>query len=89
MVELPLTYEQAGIVGKKMLTTNLPPTAILCDDDVLAVGVYKAAAELFHKKIGIVFKKVYLFYIKSQEIGIVFEKVYLFYIKNPKNRYSF
>lgn len=32
--------------ARKLLHLSEPPTAIFCDDDLLAIGIYKAAAEL-------------------------------------------
>lgn len=42
----PFTIAGARSAALKLLTAPDPPTAILCDSDMLAVGVYKAASEL-------------------------------------------
>jgi LacI family repressor for deo operon, udp, cdd, tsx, nupC, and nupG len=42
----PFDIPEASRAARKLLEGADPPTAIVCDSDVLAVGVYKAAKEL-------------------------------------------
>lgn len=46
----PFLLEEAFAAARRLLTCSEPPSAILCDSDVLAVGVYKAARAL-HRSI--------------------------------------
>jgi DNA-binding LacI/PurR family transcriptional regulator len=42
----PFALDAARLAARQLLTAADPPTAIVCDSDVLAVGVYKAARDL-------------------------------------------
>ncbi|HEX6121917.1 MAG TPA: LacI family DNA-binding transcriptional regulator [Ktedonobacterales bacterium] len=42
----PFTIAGAREAARKLLAAPDPPTAILCDSDMLAVGIYKAASDL-------------------------------------------
>lgn len=46
----PFLLDEASTAAHRLLTCSDPPSAILCDSDVLAVGVYKAANSL-HRRI--------------------------------------
>jgi LacI family transcriptional regulator, repressor for deo operon, udp, cdd, tsx, nupC, and nupG len=45
-VQAPFTIPAAYQAARQVLACSDPPTAIICDSDVLAVGVYKAAKDL-------------------------------------------
>jgi LacI family transcriptional regulator len=42
----PFTIAGARQAARRLLTAPDPPTALLCDSDMLAVGIYKAASDL-------------------------------------------
>jgi LacI family repressor for deo operon, udp, cdd, tsx, nupC, and nupG len=42
----PFSIDAAHLAARRLLEAPDPPTAIVCDSDVLAVGVYKAAKDL-------------------------------------------
>lgn len=42
----PFDIDEARRVARAILASTVPPSAIVCDSDVLAVGVYKAAKDL-------------------------------------------
>lgn len=45
-VQAPFTIPEAYRAAHHLLAHAAPPSAIICDSDVLAVGVYKAAKDL-------------------------------------------
>jgi LacI family transcriptional regulator, repressor for deo operon, udp, cdd, tsx, nupC, and nupG len=45
-VTTPFRFEQAGRAARELLDRRDRPTAVFCDDDILAGGVYLAAREL-------------------------------------------
>jgi len=45
-VHAPFTIPEAYQAARRLLDATEPPSAIICDSDVLAVGVYKAAKDL-------------------------------------------
>jgi DNA-binding LacI/PurR family transcriptional regulator len=45
-VRTPFRFDLAGRAAREMLDRASPPTAVFCDDDILAGGVYLAAREL-------------------------------------------
>lgn len=45
-VDAPFTIPEAYRAARQVLECSDPPSAIICDSDVLAVGVYKAAKDL-------------------------------------------
>lgn len=42
----PFTIEDAHAAARRLLDVSDPPSAVVCDSDMLAVGVYKAAKDL-------------------------------------------
>ncbi|MBB6099778.1 DNA-binding LacI/PurR family transcriptional regulator [Deinobacterium chartae] len=45
-VAADLEVEAARVAGLRLLQSTLPPTAVFCEDDLLAAGLYKAARDL-------------------------------------------
>ena len=43
---VPFTIDETRQAARQLLELTEPPTAFVCDSDVLAVGAYKAAKEL-------------------------------------------
>ncbi|MGI3187181.1 LacI family DNA-binding transcriptional regulator [Nioella aestuarii] len=46
LIETPYSIENGGQTFRQMMTTPTPPTAIMCGNDVLAVGALRAAREM-------------------------------------------
>ncbi|WP_298134256.1 LacI family DNA-binding transcriptional regulator [Micropruina sp.] len=42
----PLNLDAAALATRRLLSSGRPPTALICADDVLAAGAFRAAAEL-------------------------------------------
>jgi DNA-binding LacI/PurR family transcriptional regulator len=43
---IPFAMQRARSIARELLSLPEPPTAIFCDDDLFAIGVYKAAHDL-------------------------------------------
>lgn len=43
---IPFNMQRARVLSREMLQLPQPPTAIFCDDDLFAIGAYKAAHDL-------------------------------------------